>query len=255
MKKLIKQANKNLRNMFGNKHVDINIKDIEKAYNRNCLSIEADSKTTKGSKNGSLTGILYLAPSNISGIENCPFKSKGCAAACLNCAGRGKFYNVQKARVIKTLAYHIDKKRYTENIKKSIKKLIKKAEKRNMVPIVRLNGTSDINFINIINQFPAIQFYDYTKNVKLYDKKLPKNYDLTFSLSESNDLDAEKVLHKGGKVAVVFKGILPNYYKGFKVVDGDVSDERFKDNKLKKGLIIGLKAKGRAKYDKSGFVR
>jgi hypothetical protein len=249
---MLSKANNNLKLMFGNVHVDINQSDIEKVYYRNVLSIEADNKTIKGSKNGSLTGIMYLAPSNMSGKEVCPFKSKGCAQACLNCAGHGRFYNTQKARVIKSLAFFMDRKRFIDTLKSSIKKLIVKARNRDMAPIVRLNGTSDINFLEVINSFPDVQFYDYTKNSNMFKVKLPSNYNLTFSLTESNDNDAYNILNNGGKVAVVFNGIIPNYYMGFKVINGDLSDERFKDTGRQ---IIGLYAKGKAKKDKSGFVR
>jgi hypothetical protein len=51
-------------------------------------------------------------------------------------------------------------------------------------------------------------------------------------------------------VAVVFDN-LPETFKGFRVENGDLSDLRFMDNK---NVIIGLKAKGKAKKDFSGFV-
>jgi hypothetical protein len=44
---------------------------------------------------------------------------------------------------------------------------------------------------------------------------------------------------------------IPSSYKGFEVVNGDESDLRFLD---KKGVIVGLKAKGKGRQDKSGFV-
>lgn len=39
---------------------------------------------------------------------------------------------------------------------------------------------------------------------------------------------------------MVFKNDLPLIYKGFKVIDGTISDERFLDEK---GVIVGLKYK------------
>jgi len=44
---------------------------------------------------------------------------------------------------------------------------------------------------------------------------------------------------------------VPESYKGYKVINGDVNDERFNDER---GVIVGLKAKGEAKNDKTGFV-
>ena len=55
----------------------------------------------------------------------------------------------------------------------------------------------------------------------------------------------------GGNVAVVFRKNLPTTYKGYQVVSGDISDLRFLDPR---NSIVGLKAKGKAKTDMSGFV-
>ena len=45
---------------------------------------------------------------------------------------------------------------------------------------------------------------------------------------------------------------LPTSWKGFPVYDGDDTDVRFLDPKG--GYVIGLRAKGKAKKDKTGFV-
>jgi len=60
-----------------------------------------------------------------------------------------------------------------------------------------------------------------------------------------------QVAAAGGNVAVVFDG-MPNTYAGAPVVDGDASDLRFLDPD---GVVVGLKAKGDAKKDDSGFVK
>ena len=60
------------------------------------------------------------------------------------------------------------------------------------------------------------------------------------------------MIAKGINVAVVFRNAeLPKTWLGIKVINGDKHDLRFKDTK---GCIVGLKAKGKAKKDKSGFV-
>ncbi len=65
------------------------------------LSVSTDSKTVKGEKVGVLTGILYLAPSDISGFQVCPKSTKGCKAACLYSAGRSvAFPKINEARII-----------------------------------------------------------------------------------------------------------------------------------------------------------
>jgi hypothetical protein len=121
--------------------------------------------------------------------------------------------------------------------------------------VFRLNGTSDIRWetvevdghANIMELFPTVQFYDYTKLVNR--RALPANYRLTFSLAENNDLAAWA---SGLNVAAVFKGKLPATFMGRPVIDGDETDLRFLDPV---GIVVGLKAKGKAKKDQTGFVR
>ena len=124
-----------------------------------------------------------------------------------------------------------------------------------MEPIVRLNGTSDILWekrTNVIQSHPNIQFYDYTKIVHRFKTVLPLNYDLTYSLHETNHHLILRILREGGRAAVVFRNDLPVSFWGVDVVDGDKTDLRFLDPK---GCIVGLKAKGPAKTDFSGFVQ
>lgn len=256
LEKLLQNANENLARLYGAMHTaPITAIDVEKVYSRNVLSIQADAKTKKGDARGYLTGILYFAPSKLSGIDVCPLASKGCIAACLFSAGRGRFYTTTRQRIVKTLAYHVDSVRFVATVKKSIRSLLTKAKNKNMVPVVRLNGTSDLAWdrkTDILQAFPSVQFYDYTKIPQRYLFPIPANYSLTFSLSETNESDAVFVLSRGENVAVVFKGGLPETFLGFPVVDGDETDLRFLD---KKGVVVGLKAKGQAKKDTTGFVK
>jgi Gene product 88 len=230
------------------------------------LSIDTNAKTVKGQGKGYLTGILYLAPSNESGVINtCPFASKGCREACLFTAGRGAFANVREARIRKTRLFHEDREGFLLQLAKDIKALISKAKKKGLTPCVRLNGTSDIAWENekiagqnLMEIFKEISFYDYTKNKKrmraFLDGGLPRNYSLTFSRSESNSHDAFDILRRGGNVAAVFKDVPAMYWNGTRphpVVNGDDSDLRFLDPA---GVVVGLKAKGKAKKDVSGFV-
>jgi hypothetical protein len=237
------------------KHVEITLDDIEAVYSRNVLGIQADAKTKKGTGKGYLTGIMYLAPASLSGVNICPKSSAGCRSACLFSAGRGRFYSITRARIVKTLAYHFDTPRYVETIKKSIKSLIVKAKNQGLIPVVRLNGTSDILWertTDILQTFPDVQFYDYTKIAKRFLFSIPANYHLTLSLSEDNDADAKLALSKGFNVAAVFRKELPSTFLGYRVTNGDETDLRFLDQS---GVVIGLKAKGKAKTDQSGFVR
>jgi hypothetical protein len=213
-------------------------------------------KTSKGEKLGILTGILYLAPAKISGYEVCPMRSAGCTAACLYTAGMGAFSNVQQARIKKTKMFFEQREEFFKLLHKDIKSLIAKAKKENLTPAIRLNGTSDINWVRfkIFEQYPEVQFYDYTKMLNHLTKDVA-NYHITFSKNESNDVDCKIALERGYNVAVVFntkKGLsLPPFWNDYPVYDGDDTDVRFYDPD---NHVIGLRAKGMAKKDNSGFV-
>lgn len=224
------------------------------------LNIDSNAKTIKGQKYGYMTGILYLAPAKLSGFEVCPMRSAGCTASCLNTAGRGQMTGVQEARIRKTKEFFLNRDSFFEQLRKDIKSLEKKAKSKGFIPCVRLNGTSDIAWekTGIMQEFPHIQFYDYTKNnirmMEFLANTMPKNYHLTFSLSENNMNLAQEVLQLGGNVAMVFAvkkdKPLPATHVGYKVINGDLSDLRFTDAK---NVIVGLHAKGRARKDTSGF--
>jgi hypothetical protein len=263
--KHVEVANMKLNNLYGTKHVAITEEEVEAVYSRNILSIGADAKTTKGDPRGYMTGILYLSPSNIfTSVNLCPFASAACHSACLFSAGRGKFYSVTRARVVKTLAFLSDPERFIFTVRNSINKLIKKARKANKIPVVRLNGTSDIDWtrynlkddsehIDIFEYFRDVQFYDYTKRPRAAVKNTYSNYHITFSDSGENrefiDLQPEVT-----NIATVFSGKkLPDIYMGKKVINGDESDLRFLDPR---GVIVGLLAKGAAKKQQdSSFVK
>jgi hypothetical protein len=220
------------------------------------LNVDKNAKTVKGQKKGYLTGILYLAPADLSGFEVCPRRSPGCTATCLNTAGQGIFDNVQRARIQRTKDYFADKSAFLDALEKEARAMIRKAEKMELIPVFRFNGTSDMPALAhaMARRLPGVQLYDYTKIGNPANRQL-ENYHVTFSLSENNWQDAEAALKSGVSVAVVFdtkKGeALPDTWRGYKVTDGDENDLRFLDEK---GVIIGLRAKGKAKKDKSGFV-
>jgi hypothetical protein len=216
-------------------------------------------KTSKGEKLGILTGVMYLAPAKISGFEVCPRRSVGCTDACLYTAGMGAFSNVQQARIAKTIAFFEKREEFMSQLRKDIKALVRKAEKANMIPAVRLNGTSDIEWtrFGLMEEFPDVQFYDYTKVFgRLEKEKIPTNYHITFSKNESNAVECVSALKLGVNVAVVFAtkkdDKLPETWNGYPVYDGDDTDVRFQDPKG--GYVIGLRAKGKAKKDMTDFV-
>lgn len=222
------------------------------------LGVSTDAKTVKGEKKGVLTGIMYLAPHKLSGVNVCPMADlAGCAAPCLNTAGRGRMTPVQEARLRKTRFLHEDKAGFIAVLRKDIRKLVAKAKKLGMAPMVRLNGTSDIRWEveapELFEEFSDVQFYDYTKLPNR--KNLPANYHLTFSYSGANDryaAFADTAIANGLNVAVVFRSVLPETFLGLPVVNGDESDVRPFDAQ---GVVVGLTAKGSAKKDTSGFVQ
>lgn len=216
-------------------------------------------KTKKGESLGWKTFGIHLAPARVSGLNACRHATPGCAAACLNTAGRGAMSNVQKARIAKTLYFFKKRHEFLSNLKNEIRSAIKSCEKSGMNPCFRLNLTSDIPFhkFGIMEEFSNYKFYDYTKDynraLQFVRGELPSNYHLTFSRAETKESQeqAEELLSHGMNVAMVFRKRLPSHWKGFRVVDGDSTDLRFLDAK---GVIVGLVEKGRAKKDESGFV-
>lgn len=235
------------------------------------LSIDSNPKVMKGNKLGYLTAILHLAPASLSGFNLCAHSTPGCRAACLNTAGRGGMFKeggtntIQEARKRKSRDFKTDEVGFLKQLHKEVKAFVAKAGRNGVVPCVRLNGTSDILWEKVkhegktlMEHFPSVQFYDYTK----YPKRNHglANYHLTFSLAENNDAKACVALANGVNVAVVFAVArskpLPTTFaiggKSFPVVNGDETDLRFLDPK---GVIVGLRAKGRARKDTTGFVR
>jgi hypothetical protein len=213
----------------------------------------ANPKIQKGTKLGYLSFILHLAPSDLSGKNTCPKATPGCIAACLNTAGRGGMFKkgentnmIQKARIRKTVMYFEQRDLFFATLEADIRKAIKFAEKQGLTPVFRLNGTSDLSVEKwgIIEKFPTVQFYDYTKVLGRKVSHLP-NYHLTFSKADGNDSDVAEALLQGMSVVAVYDKIPDG------VPSADETDLRFLDPK---GIMLGLKAKGRAKKDYSGFV-
>lgn len=226
----------------------------------------ANPKIQKGAKLGYLSFILHLAPATLSGKETCPKRTAGCTAACLNTAGRGGMFKkgettnmIQQARIRKTRQFFDNRDQFMEDLYADIQKGIRQAARLGLTPVFRLNGTSDLSWEKyvvpstgetIFELFQEVQFYDYTKVLGRKVKDIA-NYHLTFSAADGNDADVAKAVSAGMNVAMVFDK-LPETYMGRTVINADETDLRFLDPK---GVIAGLKAKGRAKKDTSGFVR
>lgn len=223
----------------------------------------------KLAKNEFETYVMYLSPYTLNSrkVNLCPKASNGCAAACLFTAGRGKFSNVMNARMRKTEYFLQYKNGFLIQLYTELQKINRKAIRDNKVIYIRLNGTSDLDFIKMLKQtanlfnsylfteLSNLHFYDYTKDLKRIKRyQHEKNYTLTYSYSEKQESESEAIeaLNYGANVAVVFSGELPTDFLGHKVLDGDKSDLVMINQSQK---ILGLKAKGDAKKDTTGFVQ
>lgn len=229
--------------------------------------VNGSSKFEKGEKIGVNTYAIYLAPYNLSGHNVCAMATKECIAGCLNTSGRVKM-DVQNlivtARINRTIAFYEQRPEFMAKLIQEIKSAKAKSEREGMAFAVRLNGTSDLSpelfkafGQNILQLFPDVQFYDYTKvlnRAKLLEKY--PNYHLTFSYTGENWTECETGLKQGINVAMIFdtkKGKdLPETFNGYKVIDGDISDYRPADAK---GCIVGLRWKDIANRANNAMVK
>ena len=180
-------------------------------------------KVLKGLKQGYNTYIMHLAPANLYGYETCPKRTAGCTAACLNLAGRGGMFKkgettnvIQEARKRKTKMFFENRVEFMNLLVKDIELGIKQSARLGLIPVFRLNGTSDLSFEkyevvrngivykNIFEAFSNVQFYDYTKILGRRVSNI-SNYNLTFSAADGNDADVFSAVSQGYNVAVVFE--------------------------------------------------
>lgn len=212
----------------------------------------------KLAKGDSLIYGLSLAPSRLSGINVCMFSTPVCVDCCVAHCGNGNYPAVIRARIAKT-RFLFEQPYYAaillaDFLDKAMRKAIKKAKRLG----VRLNTFADLDWQEIapwlFRRYPLAHFYDYTKNwsrVSLFS-----NYTLTYSVSEKTKTESIGfALSMGRNVAVIFDTPrtkpLPLFFGGYEVLDGDLSDERWKDPK---GCVVGLRAKGRMRTAGEGMV-
>ena len=231
---------------------------------------DSNTKLRKNEGQGYITAGLSLSPSTEAGIGNtCPHASEGCKAACLDHQGMASvFKKIRESRMNKTRHYYNEREDFFTWLRAEIKRYIRKAIRKDSKLAIRLNVFSDIPWeaSGIIDEFPEVQFYDYTKNPRRAGQ-LRENYWVTFSRSESNEEECLEVLRNGGNVTVVFadiggpsfvgnqsgKQLLPDEWHGFEVIDGDTTDLRFDDPKG--GRVIGLRLKAHSKDERLQAIR
>jgi hypothetical protein len=215
--------------------------------------------------------IHHMCPDNLADGSHtvCPDSTSGCRRGCLNTSGRSQIkgnlttrnlemYMIHRSRISKTLDFFDDRQGYADKLSKELILLEARALKKGYTPVARLNGTSDVPWEKYIpmDVFTNTQFYDYTKSygrmMQFVRGVFPTNYDLTFSFSEdTTPVMLHWITAKGGNVAVVFRDEIPDKFRGKSVISGMEHDFRFRD---KKGYVVGLLARGRAKTDTTGFV-
>ena len=233
---------------------------------KNRIFSSDNPKAIKAQKYGWSNAIHYMAPASLAGVGNlCPSASAGCIKLCLGTeSGAATYYpSVLQSRIAKARRFMKERHAYLADMSKAIQAEIRKARKHGVKLCVRPNGSTDLAFegirdgdgVTLVERFPDVQFTDYTKSVKralaFATGKLPRNYHLTFSRSETNDADCLRVLQAGGNVAVVFR-VKPATWQGYLVIDGDEHDLRHLDPR---GVVVALSPKGhKAKKDVSGFV-
>jgi len=226
------------------------------------LRLDGSTKVIKGNRLGFRTAILYLAPADLSGLNMCAMHALAlCKVPCLNLTGRGVMTINQVSRLRKTLFLQQYEAEAIALIKHEVGLFEARAKREGWTLLVRLNGTSDRRWENdgIMQAFPAVQFYDYTKLANR--KNVPANYDLTFSYSGAPQFQRYVAIAKanGMRIAAVFRNraiveaILSagDMVMELPVVDGDDTDIRHLDPQ---GAVVALYAKGKAKDDHTGFV-
>ena len=241
------------------------------------LSIESDPKTSKSVEHGCLTAVQYLAHDKTSGFHVCYYATEACSRECLDYAGRGSMKPTQKARIKRTRFLFQHRAEFFLQQEREYEAFLRQADRRKLIPVGRPNGTSDLpwermpftgksgrRYDSIMERFPDgrdIIWMDYTKNPT---RAREQPYNLTFSRAETADNQAHalKLLDLGVNIAVVCgvpsrpdrfgrKKPLPKTWEGHTVIDGDVHDLRFLDPR---NVVVGLRSKGKAVHDKTGFV-
>lgn len=243
-------------------------------------SVNASSKIVKGEALNLDTYIVYLAASDMAGVVNtCPAASEGCRAACLVNSGRASFdAGVNRARILRTCLYAASRKHFAVLLFDEIAKAKTKAARKGRQFAVRLNGTSDlsprafkVDGRDVLETFPDVTFYDYTKVWGRARQTWPANYVLTFSWTDGRTWDdARQILAQGyglavpfaelnnaGRIKVARAATLPTSFGevdaqgrqiwSAPVFDGDKTDARFLDRiegaPEAGGYIVGLRAK------------
>lgn len=225
--------------------------------------LRTNAKLAKAGPDSYLLAGLTLAPHRLSGHEVCPASTVGCRAACnLWFSGQRVLPAARNRARLDTRWLHEDRPGFLAQLDRDLAAHARRAERLGLRPLVRLNVASDLDWSETIARWPGVRFYDYTKvrsRFRAYlDGRLPENYTLTFSASESSHpATLASFLRRGGNVAAVFAvdyypacgriGALPRSvrYWGaeWPVIDADKYDVRL-PSVDGRGVVCGLRLKG-----------
>ena len=220
-------------------------------------SFNQSAKMQLNGKNGVITYSIYLAPWTLAStndlhINTCP-GGKNCKDFCLNESGHNKAdvlvhgryqSRINQARIKKTRFFYTNREAFMLALIYELESAMRYAERRDMGFSVRLNCTSDISPLafkiggmNILELYPDVIFYDYTKVKNRYTlvEQYP-NYYLTFSYDGYNWDDCVDFLNRGINIAVVFESrVVPVAWRGYSVIDMTKSDLRYLDAQNRSG--------------------
>jgi len=224
-------------------------------------AVDSSQKVEKGKKENFQTLILYLSAGKNAGKDICSFASTGCRLACLVGSGhsllekRAGKHVIDVSRIVKTWLTVYRKDIAIDVLKHEIRLASARAERKGHKFAVRLNGTSDLDFYEIYESFPQVQFYDYTKN----PERVPlPNYHLTFSYSQANKarLKHYKQAQARGQ-AIAFPVRSDEFKQACDLVDCfsmDTTDLRFLDKAGKYGILKAKQTENLAEGIKENFI-
>lgn len=201
-------------------------------------------KTLKSRSKGFYQIILHLAPHKLSGYNTCSHSTESCRKLCLFSSGMGGMLpKVELSRINKTKNFFENNENFLKQLKAEIAYYEQVASNEGLKLLVRLNGTSDLNWYKyklenktFFEYFPHIQFVDYTKNLNL--RSLFPNHKIVYSVQRDTLLKGYKLLKEGHSIAGVFTEV-PKEFEGYAIEPGDEDDVISRHN----NKFIGLRYK------------
>ncbi len=235
-------------------------------------------KAQLGVARGALNAIQYCAPqydSLIAGFNACPFASEGCASTCIKNTGHNILGGAQRARIKRTLRWFLDPVQANRDLGRELTALERRAERKNLIPTARLDGTSDLRFWAKVEGWEdrPTRFYDYTKRppTTAHLDAYQRGWGVTYSLNEnpSSVAFSHQWAWRGVNTAIVVGGpvdttrtvaeaiaaelVRRGEFLGRPTIDGDRDDLRWMDPQVGGWVVLSAKG-GKAKHEKHGFI-